>query len=438
MENNYIVNNYINLKKSLDNPTILSDIIQYANTSKFINKNKLYFIGLVKQNPETDIYYNKIIRHLNRKFKNNKNNSIMIGGMSEILATGIVMGGVSLGLIGLMAFFIYKWINRPKCRIEYPLYPAELIPTPEEVMMKIFPASWLGDIDNKIDMIQGVLDKTQTLYNIVGIFAPSNPIGKFLLNALRLGGSAVVNFFTSGKGAAAIAIFFVISNLINVILEVIRVFIQMLQSESFIKLFYNLIYINFMDGPFGVKCWIEYLIKTHGKDSEGYQLLCQFVNTIFDALAEFTGSMVSMLRPETSGLAYIIVPYIMKNSQKGLFEKVEEELTDTYNLASDFYKNLIQNPMEMKQYLDDKLNGTKDIINKIFFFVKKEVKDADGSFYEEGFSDVFFDAITNNTAMFAIGMNKFMALMFSVIRIFAVCADEKEKESLVDVATNIL
>lgn len=370
-------------------------LIELYQMDANIDKNKYKYLEYINNTPELRSLYKKTCISLikQNKIEQQKGGSAVVSG---------IFVGVSI-LAGVAAA-LYMWYHRKQCKLEYPLVDVNKIPSALDIILKICPKSWaaaarkyppkkfLLSLRHKFDGMRSVLSALNT-----------DTMGKkIMVNTLHIVAGVGAAIATAGAGGdMLINMVFTIKSILDLIIGAIDGLIGILLDRDGIRFIYDIFSINFTDGPFGVKCWMEYILKSYGEGSKAYAVACKFFNMLVDKFANFIGNMMGSMIPDTVGLLSLIVPMIINNFQKGAFSFLERQLNKYYNRIPWDKRQLIEHPNLFKVYLDKKIDTGQKILL--------------------GFGKKMFDALRRNTALFAISIHKFMAIMWSLIQIFITC-----------------
>ena len=399
------MNNIIADKKTI---TFLEDIIAIGG-NKNIMKRKDKYLNFINSDTELKKKFEneskKVINLLN-KYNNDieyKNITVQHGGDPFFL----ISSGIA-AVLGVL-FVIYKHAKRPKCRLEYPIVDEDEVPTVEELIIKILPKSFVGkftDAENLLKTIYLELKKISKPFN----FLNEDTLGKKIgIESLKIVSSVAADVVTFGAGGDVIISFiFTIKNTIDLLMQIIKQIFDILENNQEIRFIYDILNINFTGGPFGVKCWIKYILDEYGSDSEVYGKICSFFDGILDKLATFIGNALGTMIPDSAGLPGLIIPIIVDKARSGALTYLEKKIDSYYKKIPKHYRVLIKHPKSFKKFLDKKIRK-KSTLKVIFKLLgKKKGKQ-------------LIITLINNTEMFTHGIHKGFSLMYTLIRIFLEC-----------------
>ena len=126
--------------------------LEIIGSTDYVNKRKNKYLNFIKDNDIAKKYF------IDESKKINKYDGVQSGGDPVF---GIALG--SIALVGL-AFGIYKYVHRPKCKPEYPLINEDDVPTPLELIIKILPKSFINKFSNpEVEMNLKVLPSISPL-----------------------------------------------------------------------------------------------------------------------------------------------------------------------------------------------------------------------------------------------------------------------------------
>jgi hypothetical protein len=370
-------------------------LIELYDIDDKINKNKYKYLEYINSDKQMRSLYKKTCLSLikQNKIEQQKGGSAVISG---------IFAGV--GILAGVAAAIYMWYHRKQCKLEYPLVNPEKIPTALDIILKICPKSWAAAA-RKYPPKQFLLSlrhKFDDMRSALSVLNTETFGKKLMVNTMHIVAGVGAAIATAGLGGdMLINMVFTIKSILDLIIGTIDGLIDILLDKDGIRFIYDIFSIDFRDGPFGVKCWMEYILKSYGEGSKAYAIACKFFNMLVDKFANFIGNMMGSMIPDTVGLLSLIVPMIINNFQKGAFTFLEKQLNKYYNRIPWDKRQLIEHPDLFKAYLDKKITTGQKLLL--------------------GFGKKMFNSLRKNTALFAISIHKFMAIMWSLIQIFITC-----------------
>ena len=186
--------------------------------------------------------------------------------------------------------------------------------------------------------------------------------------------------------------------------------INILENNDATRFIYDIFNINFTSGPFGVKCWIQYILNEYGYNSPVYGYICNFFNRILDKLANFIGNAIGSMIPDSAGIPGLLIPIIINNLREKSVRVVEKKLKKYYKKIPKRYKALIQNPKSFKQFLDKKIRSKK-VKGKLMSYLGND----------NGY--ILYKNLYSNTGLFAFSIHKGFSLIFSLLDIIESCGN---------------
>jgi hypothetical protein len=202
--------------------------------------------------------------------------------------------------------------------------------------------------------------------------------------------------------------------------------IELHNGKETMAFIYDLFNIGFSDGPQGSLCRVNYIMNyyigsrstleenneeeasiSEEKSKHIYALLCamnQIYTEINEVVIEFIGSAIDMIVPDSLGFAGTLAP-MLKGYSYDIYERVRDEITNDYNRIPAQYRELIENPLELKQYLFDKLSTyTLDVTDLVM-------------------SDDLKKQLGLGIDVFANGIHKGMGMIFMFLNVFIVFSE---------------
>ena len=381
----------------------IDDIITIGGNLK--NKNKNKYLKFINENRKLKEHFlkesEKIVLYINDNKLENKH--IQKGGNPLLFIT------LSAAAIAGLAYIMYKHNHRKHCHPEYPLIDVDTTPTPEDLLLKILPKSFISEYSGSDDILTNIYDKLKKIY-IPFSFLNEDTVGKkILVETGKILSSIGADIVTFGEGGdVIISLLFTIKNIIEVLMQVVKSLSELLDDADALRFIYDILNINFTEGPVGVKCWIKYILDEYGSDSESYDLICSFFDSILDKLAAFIGNTVGTMIPDSAGLPGLLIPIIVAKARSGALKYVEKKVDHYYNKIPRRYHILIRNPKAFKKFLDKKI--LKKITQKIILKIAGKKR-----------GTLIIKTIYRNTGLIALGIHKGFALIYSLTRILIEC-----------------
>lgn len=394
-------------------PEIIYDDLtnNYTKYLNFINSNraaKKMFIRLCK---DFDSFLNRNDNNL-LPYINKFNNKIYFYQHGEIIQTGGVNPlSVICSIFGStiitasISYFVYKWFTRPICKPSYPLFSGKDV-TIKDVLLQLIPKSFIPDHEslNSDAFIKKLNDKLYMLSIPFNVLDAKTLLKQVGVSIFRVATSLVADVATAGAdGEILVDIVFDVKSVLDVIKAIVQGLSEIADDKEALRLLHDIFSINFNDGPFDVKCWIEYILKSYGKKSRTYQVVCSFFDGLADELATFVGNIVATTIPDSLGLPAIFSNVIMTHIKKHAYDYAIKFVDSKYNKIPYDKQILIRHPELMKQYLQSKLKRVH------ILFIGKYGKKA-------------YDAILDNSKFFAVTINKLFALIYATLYALQECS----------------
>jgi len=368
-----------------------NDYIDVYNKNKTsIDKHKKKYYMYVKSNP-----------YLFEQFKTiTRNNRLLIqtGGLS----TGAI-AGISVGVIGassscllltiIISGALYWLYSGAGCKPDYPLVshekqiefidllnliiPINKIPESElsnekqtinnseikNVMKDVFGS--LDNVDTRVYQIMNVVDG---LNKMISVIDPESKLGKTAIKTLQTALGALGTVITVGLPADMLVnLVFAIKSAIALVIKFLGVFSLAItimkqlcpeEKEVFIYYVYDILNINFEDGPLGVKCQYDYIKKKYAPLTPKLNfLLCKLFSVVYLKFASFFGDAISMMIPYNFGLISHAI-YVLLTTEKGKSMAMGSIIKRVIG-----YYNKI--PTQMKKIIQSK-TGFEDLIKCIY------------------------------------------------------------------------
>lgn len=396
-------------------PEIIYDdlINNYTKYLHFISSNKgarRIFIDLCqdvdnflsRRNNKLDYHYKSLSSQVD-KF-NRKIYIYQTGGVNALSIICSILGGTII--TALIAYFVYKWFTRPVCKPSYPLYSADVDLTIKDVLLRLVPKYFLPNADllDSDTFIQKINDKIMTLAKPFNILDTSTLLKKIGVNIFRVGTSLIADIATEGAGGdILIDIVFDVKSVLDVLQAIIAGLLPIADDQQAIRFLHDIFSIDFKDGPFGVKCWVEFILKSYGKDSQVYRVVCSFFNDLLDSLSNFIGNIIATTIPDSLGLPAIFANTIITYAKKHAYGYAISFINSKYNKIPYDKQILIRNPQLMRGYFESKLR----LIH--ILFIRKYGRDT-------------YDAILKNSEFFGVAINKIFAFTYATLYSLQECS----------------
>jgi hypothetical protein len=389
----------------MDNKKIITYdglIVMIENQNLFINEKKM--VNFINSNDKIKKYHT----HLHKHFKKVLSDKTLppdcqTGGDMTTIFLGL--GTTSLFLVA--GYFIYKWIKANRCKPEYPILEENQYPTTIQFLQKIVPSSWLGKTDNSEVAITNLMSKVNSMSASLSMLDTDSSMLKSIgVNLLRVTSSVALDVATLGAGGdIIISLLFTFKSVLDLIASIITHLNDVIQDPDSMRLLYDILNVNFLEGPRGVECWIRYIINEYGDDTSAYDTVCDFFHKIFDKLANFIGNAMGAMIPDSAGMPGLLIPMLIKQFKSGAVSLLESQVKKYYKKIPHDIQVMITKPKLLKKFLDKKIKfGSKILL---------------------GFGNNLRDSIVSNTWGFAYSIHKFFALMFSLFYVLKVCFKKK-------------
>jgi hypothetical protein len=379
-------------------------IVMIQNRNLFINDKKL--VQFINSNDIIKKYHTHLHKHFNKVLSNKSltSTSLQTGGdMSTIF-----MGLSGMGLFLVLGYFIYIWTRSKKCKPEYQILQEHQYPTTIQFLQKIVPSSWLGNTDNTDLAISNLMKKINSLSTSLSFLdTDSSTLKSIGVNLLRITSSVALDVATLGAGGdIIISLLFTFKSVLDLIAAIVTHLNDVIQDKEAMRLLYDILNVNFLDGPHGVECWIKYIINEYGSDTNAYSVVCDFFHKIFDKLANFMGNAMGAMIPDSVGIPGMLIPLLIKKFESGAISVLESQIKKYYRKIPHDIQFMLRKPKILKKYLDKKIK----FASKFLFGMGKHLK----------------NSLLENTWGFAYSIHKFFALMFSLFYILKVCFRDDE------------
>jgi len=381
---------------------------------------------------ESQLYYNTI--NNNKKLKNIYKilckNILSYQKGGDISSGTIIIAGVSssLLLIGVAALVYYWWVY-PRCKPSYPLTPTDEIRSPADIILNMMPSNWKKAAEGRdpIGVLHTIQDYIHTMMVPLEILNTDGAgiSKKIAVNTTRFITGAAAAVATLGAGGDILINFlFTVQSTMDTVISFIDNIIEIATDTDSIRLLYDIFLIDFTDGPFGVECWIEYIIKTYGDTNNAYLKVCTFFNNMIQKLANFLGNLLSTMIPDNAGLVAMIVPPLIVNFRDGFFSAIEDKLNEYYDKIPEDYQQMLQHPELFKQFIQETLSSGANILNTLTIGKTK------------GATDELINMLTKNLTAIITMIHKCCALMWSLMYIFMNCKKQNEIDEIINNQNN--
>ena len=223
--------------------------------------NRYIYYDFIKNNHDIKKQYKKLYK----KFSSVQNGQVAQDGGSATIVLGAIG---SIALSSSLAYLLYKWYTRPVCLPSYPLVNKHKVPSISAILTKLLPSAWVKPYKGlQPDLIiKNIIGKINTVLGPLSFLKEDTTVKKIGVQLLKISASVGAAVATVGAGGdIIISLLFTIKNILETILAMVESFLEILNDSEAMRLLFDILNINFMDGPFGVKCWIKYVLHAHGK-----------------------------------------------------------------------------------------------------------------------------------------------------------------------------
>lgn len=373
----------------------------------------------------------------NKYHKNIHTNLIVQKGGAPILIPFLLSGAsCSVVLTAVLSYFFFRFLTGPKCRPSYPLSITGPVPKYRDVVLKIIPPfvvdNILPDLDNisDDDVIQLIKSYLETFSGILNLIAPDSAIGQAITGVVEItAGVAVTALEAITAGAAVIVnyilkVFNLAKDAFGLLLKFIDSTIQLfdvLQNDDSKRILNDLFTIDFTNGPFGVKCWVNYVLDKYGKDNEFMKYICGVFNkvlsVIYNKFIAFISKALTFAIPD-GGVAGVLFSAFISLLKCKTYDFALMKLNNAYEKMSYDKQILFEKPKLMKDILDMYLEKGKGFIDTFDNLVTTNIKSALSN--TDSFS--VFDFLSNNTELFSYTISKMFAIVFAILELLSKCA----------------
>ena len=421
---NEMLNIYENMgKKILDS---LDDNLEY------INNNPEY-----KHMLDTTVAQISHIVDKNDYYKNKHTGLIVQKGGAPLLIPFLLSGASSsIILTTVLSYFFFRFLTGPKCRPSYPLSIIGPVPTYKDIVIKIVPPVIVEKIlpnvedisDNElINLIKSYLE---TFSGVLNLIAPDSAIGQAITSVVELTAGVAVTALEAITAGAAVVVNYIMKIfnlakdafglLLKFIDSIIKLF-DVLKNDDSKRILNDLLTVDFSNGPFGVKCWVNYIIDKYGKDNEFMKYVCGIFNKIlsivYNKFISFISKALTFAIPD-GGIAGVLFSAFISLLKCKTYDFALLKLNNAYDKMSYDKQILFEKPKLMKDILDTYLAKGKGFIDTFDSVVTVNIKNA---LADTGDFSIF-SFLSNNTEMFSYTISKMFAIVFGILELLSKCA----------------
>lgn len=416
---------------------------------ELIRNNHKYIYNIKEDDYYNDLY-NKLVKKIivnskdinNQKYNkyNNYNNNQKGGSISAIALPGLMISTSSSIIISsVIGYIIYRILTRPKCRPKYSLIDHE--PTIQEIIFLFIPKKYIQQVfpnvnlDISNDIIEYTKKTLEIFSSVLNIIAPSSTFGQIASSTVETVSGIALTALSTTTGAFTFGATIILNYLVkvfNMIKDAVGLmlrFVEALLSIFYLidgesrKVLYDLLQINFNDGPYGVKCWVDYILTTYAKDTNFVKKICGILNSLLSAIynrfISFISKALSFGIPD-GGVVGILFSTLISLFKCKTYDAVLYLLNNTYNKISYDKQLLIEKPELMKKMLDTNINKTKSLFQK--FGMNDRINKIISNITKNKNTNLY-DLLINNTSMFAFIVNKVFAMVFAILQFLSHCSN---------------
>lgn len=442
MKYNKLINNYKN-NKFITNDGLL---YFYKYKKNKIKKNKDFYINFIKLNPE----YYEFYLFLQSQYTNNINNDkklykksyklIKQEGGDASAAFAVIFGlSGSLLVSTVLIYFVYKFLTRKVCKKTYTITSKDVGIV--DIIYQLIPPTILIQLGIKIssnseELINYITEELHIFLPILNpLFEVSDSILGFIADSgVRIATGIAAIITTSGLGGDTVVnLIYVLKNVISVLIKILNILANLTEAatqQESLNLIYDIFGIDFTDGPFGVKCWINYIWIQYRKDASIFKVVCNIIiKPLIGELAKLIGSAISTMLPDTAGIFGVIITAILDLIGTHSFGFAASKLSEYYYRIPYDQQMILQDPKQLANYLLNAIKfikkNTPFINNMALEISKKKVKTqpTNENIFDKARDDVnkLFDVLEKNANFFAITINKMFALTFALLYLSSHC-----------------
>lgn len=439
------------------------DIDGIFNIYKIMNKKLIkkfdYHLKFIQDNPEYYNKYNCLVQKIDYVIQNNpkykkKHSKYLVqhGGQFPVFIPFIMSGVSSSLIVGLVvAYVIFRLFTAPKCRPIYPISLTKPVPDYKQIISNLIPApiiqQYFPQIINLNDqeLITSTREFLDTFSVILSVIAPDSIVGQVASQVVELAAGVAVTALEGVTAGATTVInyllkaFNLIKDAIGLLIKFVEAVINLtdiLVDDNSKRLLNDIFMIDFTDGSFGVKCWIEYILDKYGNDNLFLKSACGLFNKIlsmvYDKLISFISKAISFAVPE-GGITGVLFSGIVSMMKCKTYDFALLRLNKAYDKMSYDKQILFEKPALMKKTLDGYLSKGKFFIDKFDDIVSKNLSNLinSGKLVNVGNFTVY-NFLSSNTEFFSFALNKIFAMVFAVMYILTNCAKKGFCDTLLD------
>jgi hypothetical protein len=168
---------------------------------------------------------------------------------------------------------------------------------------------------------------------------------KTVLKRISTTGASIASVGLGGD--IPLKIFFLIDEVHTVLLHVIE-FITNLHDV--VRIFYDLLNIDFRDGINGIECWVDYIINSYAGATGAYKKMCKMISEFLNTIATFIGNLISAFIPNEPGIITLILQQAIQYGPRGLYNKVKSIYCSK---VSKKFKDILENNVLLEDFFID-------------------------------------------------------------------------------------
>lgn len=408
-------------------------------------KNHKKYLSVIEKNDEYKNLYDQLTKKINGVIEQKKyssNNFVQTGGQA-VLYLPFILSGASSGLMvcAVVGYIIYRFLTAPRCRPAYPI-SIDIVPQykdiifkliPQEVFIKYLPSS--VDLSNMDDtQLSETIKNSLNIFSIVlEIIAPDSIIGQLISGIVEVVAGVAVTVAEVVSAGALTAVnyllkaFNLLKDAISFLLKFVNVAInitQILFDDDTKRILNDIFTIDFTDGPFGVKCWVEYIMNKYAKNTEFMKKICSIFNKILSAvynkLISFISKAITFAVPE-GGVAGTLFSTFISVLKCKTYDFALLRLNATYDKMSYDTQILFEKPLLMKKFLDAGIMSGKGFFDFINNNVIQKATGLVGGNSKINITSLY-DFLIDNTYFFSYAINKAFAMVFTIMHILSMCS----------------
>lgn len=237
----------------------------------------------------------------------------------------------------------------------------------------------ISTIKNGVSPITNILlgENRETIIQIMDViqqidFTNSN-IANLLQKAIQtIGGTIATVLSMGGGGDMIVNSAFTIKHAITLLAKVITTIDEISKTmmtdneidDDAIRLVMDLLNMDFKDGPNGIKCWVEQIIRKYNTENSRL-FVCELVRKVYPNMVAFISNLIGSSVPDI-GIVVIhaVEKAMMTNFGKGMVMKgVIRNVRRQYNKIPQKFRKIIANPPLMSELIRKRLEPLLNYLN---------------------------------------------------------------------------